>query len=68
MFGATEFGATVNRGSKLLLHRLADAIRTLFIPFIVNLQQQSDLKNATECPSLMIQRKKDLPLRITAPS
>ena len=47
---------------------LADTLRTLLTPTIVNLQQQTELQIATECPPTTIQPKQDLPLCIPAPS
>ena len=47
---------------------LTDTLRTLLTPTMVNLQQQTELQIATECPPTTIQRKQDLPLRIPSPS
>ena len=44
---------------------LTDTLRTLLNPTMVNLQQQTDLQKATECPPTTIQGKQD---RIPAPS
>ena len=36
---------------------LTDTLRTLLTPTMVNLQQQTDLQIATDCPPTTIQRK-----------
>ena len=51
-----------------LLIPLADTLKTLLTPTIVDIQQQTDLQIATECHPTAIQRKQDLPVRIPAPS
>ena len=51
-----------------LLMPLADTLRTLLTPTMVDIQQQTDLQIATECHPTTIQRKQDLPVRMPAPS
>ena len=47
---------------------LTDTLKALLTPTVVNLQQQTDLQIAIECPPTMIQLNQDLPLSIPAPS